>query len=196
MSQPNHTMNQEKQNIIFYVFNVIIILLLFSLSVPFLSEILHQFFSESSTYKQSEVSIREFPTVTICTPYKSFEYGANLNITIGMFHQYAHIEKGKNIINWSDNKEDNIILKQFHSSVVGGFCYQIIKNSTYEIENMNDGYNSFRLSFNKSIPYDELPDVEFFLTSKRNSPGVLNYEWMDGDELHLPFPKVCIDFEF
>ena len=188
-------MNHEKQNIILCVFNVITILILFSLSVPFLSEILRQFFSESSTFKLSEVPIKEFPTITICTPYKSFEYGPNLNIsiTLGMFNHYVHLEEGKNTITWSNNKEDKIILKQFYSRVVGGFCYQITKNISYKIENMDDGYNSLLLSFNKSITYDELPDIEFFLTSDENSPGVLYYEWMNGDELHLPFPKVSIE---
>ena len=189
-------MNQDNRNRIFFALNVIIILILFSLSIPFLSEIFSQFFSESSTYKQSAVPIREYPTITICTPYKSFEYGANLNITIGMYmyHHHVLIEEGKNTISWSDNKEDNIMLKKFYSQVVGGLCYQITKNSSYKIENMDDGFNSLTLSFNKSIPYDELPDIEFFLTSEKNSPGVLYYEWMDGDELHLPFPKVSIQF--
>ena len=46
------------------------------------------------------------------------------------------------------------------------------------------------MSFDKSIPFDKLPDVDIFLTSEKNSYGVLQYEWFDGDELHLKIPKV------
>ena len=61
---------------------------------------------------------------------------------------------------------------------------------TYIIETMDDGYNTITLSFNESIWYDDLPDVDLFLTSEKNAPGVIQYEWMDGDELYLQFPKV------
>ena len=68
--------------------------------------------------------------------------------------------------------------------------YKISKKITYDIVHMDDGYKSITMSFNKSIPFDKLPDVDIFLTSEKNSYGVLQYEWFDGDELHLKIPKV------
>ena len=186
-------MNQDKQNRILFAFNVIIFLILLSLSIPILVQIFSQFFSESSTFKQSEEPIKEFPTITICTPYTSFEYGVNLNISMGMYDYEAFIEEGEYEYSWKENGNfaEYITLENFQSLLVSGFCYKITKNITYEIAHMDDGYNSITLNFNKSIPYDELPDVDIFLTSEKNSPGVLKYEWMDGDELHLKIPKVC-----
>ena len=185
-------MNQDKQNKILFAFNVLIFLILLSLSIPILVQIFSQFFSESSTFKQSEEPIKEFPTITICTPYTSFEYGVNLNISMGMYDYEAFIEEGEYEYSWKENGNfaEYITLENFQSLLVSGFCYKITKNITYEIAHMDDGYNSITLNFNKSIPYDELPDVDIFLTSEKNSPGVLKYEWMDGDELHLKIPKV------
>ena len=186
-------MNQDKQNRILFAFNVIIFLILLSLSIPILVQIFSQFFSESSTFKQSEEPIKEFPTITICTPYTSFKYGVDLNISMGMHGYEQFIEEGEYEYSWkeNDNFVDNINLEKFHSLIVAGFCYKITKNITYDIAHMDDGYNSITLAFNEFIAHDELPDVDIFLTSEKNSPGVLKYEWMDGDELHLKIPKVC-----
>ena len=189
-------MNQDKQNKILFVFNVIIFLILLSLSIPILVQIFSQFFSESSTFKQSEEPIKEFPTITICTPYASFEYGVDLNITISMYEDtYPDpylIDEGENIFHWNEdgNNDEIINLEQFYSPLAAGFCYKISKDIKYTIKTMDDGYNTITLNFNESISYEDLPNVDIFLTSQKNSPGVLHYEWMDGDELHLQFPKV------
>ena len=185
-------MNQETRDKLLFAFNVILFLILLSLSIPVVSQIFSQFFSESSTFMQSEQPIKEFPTITICTPYTSFEYGVDLNISIAMYDTYGLIDEGENTFDWNDdgNYDDIINLEQFYSPIVAGFCYTISKNITYIIETMDDGYNTITLSFNESISYDDLPDVDLFLTSEKNSPGVIHYEWMDGDELHLQFPKV------
>ena len=186
-------MNQKLRNRILIPCEAIFFLILFLISIPFLSQIFNQFFSESSTFKQSEEPIKEFPTITICTPYTSFKYGVDLNISMGMHGYEQFIEEGEYEYSWkeNDNFVDNINLEKFQSLIVAGFCYKITKNITYDIVHMDDGYNSITLAFNESIAHDELPDVDIFLTSEKNSPGVLKYEWMDGDELHLKIPKVC-----
>ena len=186
-------MNQKLRNRILIPCEAVFFLILFLISIPFLSQIFNQFFSESSTFKQSEEPIKEFPTITICTPYTSFKYGVDLNISMGMHGYEQFIEEGEYEYSWkeNDNFVDNINLEKFQSLIVAGFCYKITKNITYDIVHMDDGYNSITLAFNESIAHDELPDVDIFLTSEKNSPGVLKYEWMDGDELHLKIPKVC-----
>ena len=185
-------MNKDKQNKILFAFNVIIFLILLALSIPILAQIFSQFFSESSTFKQSEEPIKEFPTITICTPYTSFEYGVNLNISMGMYDYEAFIEEGEYEYSWKENANfvEYITLEKFQSLLVSGFCYKITKNITYDIIHMDDGFIWIYLSFDTSIPFDELPDLDIFLTSEKNSPGVLKYEWMDGDEFHLKIPKV------
>ena len=187
-------MGQQLRNRFLSACEATVFLILFLISIPILIQVFDQFFSESSTFKQTVEPIQEFPTITICTQSKTFEYGVDVNISIGMHDYEKLIEKGKYEYSWKENGNfvENITLENFQLLIVGGFCYKITKNITYDIVHMNDGYNQITLYFNKSIPYDELPDVDIFLTSEKNSPGVLKYEWMDGDELHLKIPKVCI----
>ena len=114
------------------------------MSIPILSQIFSQFFSESSTFKQSEEPIKEFPTITICTPYTSFEYGVDLNISMGMHDFEKLIEEGEYEYSWKENGNivDYINLEKFQSLIIAGICYKISKNITYKIVNMDDGYNA------------------------------------------------------
>ena len=187
-------MSKKLQNRIWFAVEIILLLVLFSLSLPILAQIFSQFISESSSFKQSEEPIKEFPTITICTPYTSFKYGVDLNISMWIYDYMMLIEEGEYEYSWKENGNfiEMIKLEKFQSLLLEGFCYKISKNITYDIVNMDDGYNTIILSFNKSIPYDKLPDVDMFLTSEKNSLGILMYDWMDGKELHLTFPKVCI----
>ena len=185
-------MSQEIRNRIWFVVEIILLIILFLLSIPILAQIFSQFISESSTFKQSKEPIKEIPTITICTPYTSLKYGIDLNISIGFYDYVTFIEEGQDEYSWKENGnfKENITLEIFQSLILKGFCYKISKKITYDIVHMDDGYKSITMSFNKSIPFDKLPDVEIFLTSEKNSHGVLQYEWFDGDELHLKIPKV------
>ena len=185
-------MNQKLRKRILVPCEAIFFLILFLISIPFLSQIFNQFFSESSTFKQTVEPIQEFPTITICTQSKTFEYGVDVNISIGMHDYEKLIKEGEYEYSWKENGNfvENITLENFQLLIVGGFCYKITKHITYDIVHMDDGYNSITLNFNKYILFDELPDLDIFFTSEKNSPGVLKYEWMDGDEFHLKIPKV------
>ena len=46
------------------------------------------------------------------------------------------------------------------------------------------------LYFNESISFDDLPDLDFYLTSEKNSNGIIFSEWIDGNEEKLSFEKV------
>ena len=188
-------MNEINKSRMLFTFRIIAILILCAFSVYILQEVFKQFFSESSTFKQTEKPIEEFPTITICTPNSKLKYGVDLNITIGLHGYEFQIQERGNIISLSEDAEDIIVtLEQFNNYVISGSCYKINRSITEAFKTLNDGYTTIRLSFNKSIPYDNLPDTEFFLTSEQNFPGVLYYEWMDGEELHLHIPKVFSDY--
>ena len=186
-------MSQELRNKIWFAVEMILLIALFLLSIPILAQIFSQFISESSTFKQSEEPIKEYPTITICTPQTSFKYGVDFNISMWIFDYEKLIEgEFEYSLEGNANVMEIIKLEKFQSMMLDGFCYKISKNITYDIVTMDDGFNEILLNFNKSIPYDKLPNVDIFLTSEKNSPGIFIYEWMDGKELHLTFPKVCI----
>ena len=144
-------MNQERQNKILFVFNVIIFLILLSLSIPILAQIFSQFISESSSFKQSEEPIKEIPTITICTPYTGLKYGIDLNISIGFYDYVTFIEEGQDEYSWkeNDNFKENITLEVLRSLILKGFCYKISKKITYDIIHMDDGYKSITHSSEK-----------------------------------------------
>ena len=96
-------MDQEKQNRILVILHAILFFLLLSLSVLILRGVVSQFFSEDSTFKIYDGEINDYPTITICTPKSTFEYGVDVNITINLYDlAYPHflrrcIEVKKNI---------------------------------------------------------------------------------------------------
>ncbi len=61
---------------------------------------------------------------------------------------------------------------------------------SHAIKKFVDGYTTISLTWNESITYNKLPDLEFYLTSEKNSLGAVYYEWMDGEELLVNIPKV------
>ena len=38
------------------------------------------------------------------------------------------------------------------------------------------------LNFTESYSFDNLPDLDFYITSEKNSNGIVLNEWMDGKE--------------
>ena len=107
---------ESKQNFVLAVFKSVVFLILGIIAILILSEEVKQFISESSTFKQYEKPITEFPTITFCTPsstdnsYKIFEYGIDFNITYGYYLEnqlpyYDIIEKGHNeVYPWNSTK--------------------------------------------------------------------------------------------
>ena len=121
-------MREELRNRIWFVVEIVIILFLLSLSIPFLIPLFKQFFSESSTFKTYKKPTEEFPTITFCTPsstnnsYKIFEYGIDFNITYykPMENQetvYMILEKGiKKEINTMKSSKIQVYLTLPHST--------------------------------------------------------------------------------
>ena len=183
-------MDQKKQNRILAILRTIFSLLLLTISILILRGVIGQFFSEDSTFKTYDGKIDEYPTITICARDSELEYGIDFNITIGLYGWIYNIVKGEN--KEIGIYEENIILEQFYSYIISGFCYKITRNMSHAIKNINDGYAGITLYFNNSIAYDKLPDLEFYLTSENNFLGAVYYEWMEGEELLVKIPKVSI----
>ena len=187
-------MNQEKQNRNLFAFNIIIFILLCSISVVILKEAFIQFFSESSTFKQYDETIAEYPTITICTRKHKLNYGADFNITFAIYYPSLanQLDVGENIIEGLYNSEETVKLEQIYSYVISGFCYKITRIMGHEIRSMDDGHTIISLNLDKSFVSKDLPDFNFYLTSEKNSLGAVYYEWMEGDELNIKIRKVSI----
>ena len=184
-------MDQEQQNRILATLHAILFILLITLSALTLRGVVEQFFSEDTTFKIYDGEINEYPTITICTPKSKLEYGVDVNIAIKLHDWVYSIDKGENIwLGTNESYEENIKLEQFYSYIISGFCYKITRNMSHAIRTFTDGFATITLNWKESITYNELPDLDIYLTSKNNFLGAIYYEWMEGEELHFKISKV------
>ena len=73
-----------------------------------------------------------------------------------------------------------------------GKCYKIWINYDISKKDIARSLITITLSFNESISFDDLPDLDFYITSEKNSNGIIFNEWIDGNEYKLSFEKVSI----
>ena len=181
-----------KRNLLKVLFKVVIFLLLCAIAIYISLNVFQQFISESSTFKQSEAPIEEYPTITICMPGSQngfLKYGIDFNIT---YNDDVIINVGKTEKLNPDNTKE-IIHLELISTFLSGLCYRIETKINFVMEY---GVRTFKLNFNEYIPDAELSDLEFYITSYKNSDGTLINEWMEGDELAIKIVKVSIIFFF
>lgn len=168
---------------------------LFAVSLLFMKEVIQQFISNDTSLKQKEVNITEYPTITICPKGPNnitYHYESDFTIYLGGMQLKLGNESNEDSFDIFDNEyeyyDDTLTyqLQRVYSYEGGYYCYKI--NQT--------GYDLIRglatylyVSFRESITYDELPDIEVYLTSYKNSDGVIFLEWMDGNELKLSLTK-------
>ena len=141
----------------------------------------HQFFCESSNFKQFEEPISELPTFVICTSGTVWNYEIEFGISFdvdGDFHTDF------------DNHGFEANTQKIYS-YFSGICYQISFLKTEE-EIRKETLTSIDLFFNKSISFEELPDLNFYVTSEKNANGIVFNDWMDGEEFTFKIDKVII----
>ena len=144
-------------------------------SALFTKEVVKKFNSENTSFMRYEKPITEHPTIVICfvdmfTYYDTYFkiYGTNFNIT----YNQEILNLGENILN------NNItILLEKMTTYASGTCYKII-TSIKEI-NIYDT-TEIGLVFHENIPVDDLPPISLFITSLKNSHGIIFNEWRDG----------------
>ena len=182
-------MENNWQNLLKVSFKVVTFCLLCAIAIYISLNVFQQFLSESSTFRQSEVPIEEYPTITLCMPGSKpehFKYGIDFNITYNdLILNIGITEK----VNQDNTKE--VINLELISTFVSGLCYRIETKIDFVLEY---GYRTFKLNFIENISDAELPDLEFYITSYKNSDGILINEWMEGDELAIKIEKVSINF--
>ena len=136
-----------------------------------------------------ETQVLGTQSVTTGDQTEHFEYGIDFNIT---YNDDVIINIGKTEKVNPDNTKEVINL-EIISTFLSGLCYRIDTKINFVVEY---GVRNFKLNFNEYISDAELPDLEFYITSYKNSDGILINEWMEGDELAIKIEKVTINFVF
>ena len=187
----NLVLTFNKTNLLKVLLKVVTFSLLCAIAIYISLNVFQQFISESSTFKQFEAPIDEYPTITLCmsgSQTENFKYGIDFNIT----YNDVIIRMGKTEKVNQDNTSEAINL-EIISTFLSGLCYRIDTKINFVVEY---GVRNFKLNFNEYISDAELPDLEFYITSYKNSDGILINEWMEGDELAIKIEKVSINFVF
>ena len=144
-----------------------------------------QYQSEDSSFKVYEEPITNFPTLTLCTgPDSNYRYDFDFTI----YYDDTKLKLGENQINDGDNSTETIYLEDVYT-FVSGTCYRIFIKINYVIES---GIKScIYIEFDNITTFEDLPEVlEFYLTSEKNSHGIIFNEWKDGEELAIKINKV------
>ena len=184
------------------IIQVIFFIGLCVVSLFFMKEVIQQFISNDTSLKQKEVNITEYPTITICPKGPNnitYSYESDFTISLGGIQLKLGNESNEDNFDIFDIEyeyyDDTLTyqLQRVYSYEGGYFCYRI--NQT--------GYNFIRsdqvhiyVSFEHLLTLYELPDIDVYLTSYKNSDGVIFLEWMDGNELKFALKKVSYKVYF
>ena len=184
------------------VVKFILTLMLLVISALISKDVLDQYASKSTSFKQFERAITQNETATLVLgfwPLKRMDYptsvpfqlyeqwkiGQDFKLSFGVV-KYRTIQESINFI--SENEDGNIS----HSSVgivklrklIGtwGNFYKISAN----INNIKAPYRAFlNINLDTDIASDDIPMVDVFLSSEENSFGISMGDWLDGKRLIL-----------
>ena len=107
---------------------------------------------------------------------------------VTLVHLWVEINKNIFVEAYNDevvgkSKENLTTSTEKITTYFSGSCYKIRIN--YNILNKGIGKGTvitINLNFTESYSFDNLPDLDFYITSEKNSNGILLNEWMDGKE--------------
>ena len=170
----------------------------------FMKGVLDKYQSKNSSFHQYEEDINENPTIVMCfSPHEkesrntlqhnSALLGTNqfkLGVDFDMYYYSAGYDMDWQLIYMgnnsfvtakeSENKNEGVFEVTHLFSDINGLCYKARILS----EDAKVGFfHQFDIEFNSSIPIENIPKLQVFITSEVNSYGVTYNEWYDGKEL-------------
>ena len=157
-----------------------------------MKKVFDQFVSNDTSMKQSENPIEEYPVITICIQSEDvWSYDDEFLISwdgteLSLANQTNFDEYDlsvNEIPNYDSEEPSKVMFQKIYSHLSGKPCYKIKEVAK---ERIKAEVKELEISF-KFVPY---PKVEMFLTSEKNSDGIIFAEWTDGQEMKLEFEQV------
>ena len=178
----------------FKVLEWISFIVLCFVSAYFSRVVLDQFIYERTSMAQSKEHIEELPTITFCF------YKPDLPIAL---YEYSLDFKIEHLLKMGDEKSSTFLVEGNTTLLEGivrlnkiisafmGNCFKI----SYKIKNPYDyQFSYFRLYFNQSIPWSDMPTLNAFFTSEKNVYGIGFNDWKNGKgakvEVDKSFTKI------
>ena len=170
----------------------IIVIVLCFVSVYFSRVVLHKFISERTSMAQSKEHIKELPMITFCF------YKPDLPISL---YEYSLDFKIEHLLKMADEKSSTFLVEG-NTALLGGTvrlnkiisafmgnCFKI----SYKFKNPYDyQFSYFRVFFNQSIPWSDIPTLNTFITSEKNSYGIVFNDWKNGKAAKVEVDKIYI----
>ena len=145
--------------------------------------VLDKFFSGKTSFTQSEEPIKELPTIVICftkTNSRKSEYDYVFDFKI----KYRIADKDYNseeiFLREGTNKLfEEILWFEKVITLYQGKCYKLTSMLSYKYTTKH--FTDIMIYFNDSISEEDLPTTsDIFITSEKNSYGVVFSDWMSG----------------
>ena len=139
--------------------------------------------ARETSLKVKQVPIINHPTVIICTYEDNGMYGRHIEDDYGIvqtsFKVYVDFYSRLLSLNHKISK----IATRYN-----GICVKVSMTDSTHIED-SDTFSKIELKFNQSYDVNELPNVNVYMTSENNSPGLLFFTWRDGKVMRKKLKK-------
>ena len=152
------------------------------LSTVFLWGALDKFNSGKTSFTQSEDPIKDLPTITVCfsNPYSRFEYEQDFKIDYQIMFENESISSTFLKEGQNSTLSGEIIHLQKMITRYFGNCYKISTILSDQLMTKSYTRFGFYVYFNKPVLNESLLFVKVFLSSEKNSYGVIESNWKNG----------------
>ena len=186
----------------FKVLHVSITIILTILAIYLSEEIWVKYAAKDTSFTQSDTEVTEFESPTLVFgfwPLKNTNYSKEVPFMVYEQHELGKdfkvsfgIDEGYNIVEEISLTSNNAIYEVSHGDIGNvKFSKLLTKYGDYykvsaNLISVKDPYKAFvKIDFNKDIPDDKLPTIEFILATESNSFGVTMWDWIDGDRISI-----------
>ena len=167
--------------LLFKGFECLAILILSFMAIVLTWEVFMKYNSSASTFKRSEKTLSNVPTIVICFSPVNYNYTYGKDFNISKFLTFYDFIEGStdNVLKEGENEKQMVSMTKMQT-VFSGTCYKLTSTAK-KVDSHN--YERISVTFHDDIPYDKLPIIEAHFTSEENSYGIARAHWLDGDLL-------------
>ena len=188
-------MDINKVQICFKIIEWVVFICLCGVSFLFMTEVLDKFQSKATTYEVHDEDITDSPAITICQQMDAIA-SSNHQLRIGKDFEIRfasgkemYLQDIMTLLHFGKNKigGTRIVFLEKKVTVFKDVCLTISPKFVAEGE-----WALIEVKFNESLPVNDIPSIDFHITSETNAYGIIADQWEDGDSLSLNIDKFTV----
>ena len=149
----------------------------------FMRGVMEKYFSEKTSFTQTEKLMEELPTIVFCFSNKyststKYEYGSDFKLSYVLWFGF----ESHNIF-LKEDKNSTLLKEIVHLEKMRGYfgnCFKVTTILTQMQCIKQYTYSSFWLYFNETLIDKDMPVLKVHFTSAKNAYGVVRIMWKDG----------------